>query len=81
MTNTNLTLQIEFDMIASSFSISPENTQNPEEKTQRKVRKSSKVGKTLLRTESVHSNSVTTLSLVTSANKAKDHDKQQLIKW
>lgn len=53
-----------------------------DEKAQKKVRKSSKVNKPLLRTESVHSNSITTMSVMTSATRTKDHaDQHQIIEW
>lgn len=53
-----------------------------DEKTQKKIRKSSKVNKPLLRTESVHSNSITTMSIVTSATRTKEHaDQQQFTEW
>lgn len=53
-----------------------------DEKAQKKVRKSSKVSKPMLRTESVHSNSITTMSAVTSATRTKEHaDQQQFIEW
>lgn len=53
-----------------------------DEKMQKKVRKSSKVNKPMLRTESVHSNSITTMSVVTSATRTKEHtDQQQFIEW
>ncbi|XP_031633200.1 vacuolar protein sorting-associated protein 13B isoform X2 [Contarinia nasturtii] len=53
-----------------------------DEKAQKKVRKSSKVSKPLLRTESVHSNSITTMSIVTSATRTKEHtDQQRFIEW
>lgn len=53
-----------------------------DDKMQKKVRKSSKVSKPMLRTESVHSNSITTMSVVTSATRTKEQtDQQQLIEW
>lgn len=53
-----------------------------DEKIQKKIRKSSKVSKPMLRTESVHSNSITTMSVVTSATRTKEHaDQQQLFEW
>lgn len=59
-----------------------ENPQQFEEKAQRKVRKSSKMSKPLLRTESIHSNSITAMSIVTTTNKIKEpDDKQQITKW
>lgn len=52
-----------------------------EEKMPRRVRKTSKITKPLIRTESVHSNSVTTLSAVNSVHKAKEQDKAHFINW
>lgn len=52
-----------------------------EEKTQRRVRKASKMSRQLVRTESVHSNSLTTQSLVNSVSKARESEKLQLIDW
>lgn len=53
-----------------------------DEKAQKRVRKSSKVSKPLLRTESVHSNSITTMSAVYSATKTNEHtNQQQFIEW
>lgn len=46
------------------------------------MRKSSKVSKPMLRTESVHSNSITTMSVVTSATKTKENtDQQHFTEW
>lgn len=59
-----------------------ENPHQCEEKAQRKVRKSSKMSRPLLRTESIHSNSITTMSIVASTNKIKEpDDKQNITKW
>lgn len=58
-----------------------EHSTNAEEKMPKRVRKASKATKPLLRTESVHSNSVTTLSAVNSVHKAKEQDKANLINW
>lgn len=58
-----------------------EQSAHAEEKMPKRVRKTSKVIKPMNRTESVHSNSVTTLSLVNSTHKTKERDKAHLINW
>lgn len=58
-----------------------EHSTHTEEKIPKRVRKTSKVNKPMIRTESVHSNSVTTLSAVNSVHKAKEQDKVHSINW
>lgn len=58
-----------------------EHSTRADEKMPKRVRKTSKVNKPMMRSESVHSNSVTTLSLVNSTHKMKERDKPHLINW
>lgn len=51
-----------------------------DEKAQRKLRKASKISRPNIRTESVHSNSMTSMSVVTSINKSKIEAEQRKFK-
>lgn len=66
---------------STSIEHTVEHSTHAEEKMPKRVRKTSKVNKPLIRTESVHSNSVTTLSLVNSTHKVKERDKAHSINW